>query len=117
MTHAQVSNRLFVPLDGGAFTWFESRDKRFELQRHRRQFTERQVHTGKPVELRYGYSGKSLHGEVGAVIVGDDLRTLLDQVGYKKVVPPASSLEEAVTMAEKFVGSLGPFIMFEVELD
>lgn len=110
-------NRLFVPLRADAFRWFESGTKRYELRRLGRQYSERLVVEGRPVELRFGYSGKSLRGRIGLVLMGESIRMMLSNVGYKTVVPPASNLDDAVRIAEDFVGASGPFILFEVKLD
>src|SRR5690349_20129305 len=110
-------NRLFIPLRGDAFSWFEGGAKRFELRRLGRQFTQRLVSEGRPVELRFGYSGRSLGGKIGSVFVGSDLRELLSKVGHRAVIPPASTLDDAVRIAEAFVGQGGPYILFEVKVD
>jgi ASC-1-like (ASCH) protein len=106
--------RLFVPLNARAYEWFASGAKRYELRRYRRQYNLIQIKEGRTVELRRGYSGESLWGEVGEIHTGEDLSQLLHQVDYRSVLPSADSLGEALEIAQEFVGSEGPYILFEV---
>src|SRR6266581_9673222 len=94
--------RLFIPLKGDAFRWFESGQKKFELRRIGRQFTPELVRSGRRVELRYGYSARARWGYVGEVYVGEDLHALLTRVGFERVVPPALTIREAVSIAASF---------------
>lgn len=106
-----------MPLRADAFRWFESGAKRFELRRLGRQFAQHLLVEGRAVELRFGYSGRSLRGRIGAVFVGEHLRQMISTVGFQSVVPPASDLDDAVTIARDFVGPNGPYVLFEVRLD
>lgn len=108
------NSRLFVPLNALAFDWFIHGEKRYELRRCRHQYNLDQIIEGRDVELRRGYSGTSLWGKIGIVLMGKELPELLEQVGFRSVLPTASSLDNAIEIAKEFVGCDGPYILFEV---
>ena len=61
-------DRLFVPLTAEAFGWW-SRGKRREVRVYGKRWNECHIHPGRLVELRRGYSGPSLWGRIGRVMI------------------------------------------------
>ena len=111
----EMSTRVFVPLTTRAYEWFMSGSKEYELRRARRQFRPENLRRGRDVELRRGYSGASIWGSVGDVVVADDLGSIFASIEYTRVVPDASSMEDAIQTAIQFVGENGPYVAFEVQ--
>lgn len=114
-----ASDRLFVPLAGEPFTWFQRGQKRWELRRYGRQFTERHVITGRSVELRHGYrSTASLWGSIVQVTIADNVKRFFELVPFREVIPVADSVEEAIAIANRILGTDGPapVLGFKVEL-
>jgi ASC-1-like (ASCH) protein len=110
-------DRLFLPLNGVAFDWFIQGKKKYELRRLYHQYNFKQVKEGRLVELRRGYSGTSIWGQIGQIFVESSLDQLFDTVSFKNVIPVASSMNEAVSIAKEFVGDKGPYILFEIIRD
>lgn len=106
--------RVFVPVTAQAFSWFEDGEKSFELRRNYGQYRHDRLNQGRRVEIRRGYSGESLWGQIGTVISGQSLRKILKEVDYRKIIPTAEDLDEAEEIAESFVGRQGPFVLFEI---
>jgi hypothetical protein len=114
-------DRLFVPLKGEAYDWFASGGKKWEVRKLGRQWTEKNVRTGRRVELRRGYNGESLWGVVGGVVIQSDLWGLFSLVDYREVSPLSSDLTQAVGAVRHILGYssmlVHPVIAFEVLLD
>lgn len=122
MKHSK-SDRLFVPLSAEPYEWFINGQKRWELRKYGRQYTEKHVWLNRRVELRYGYSNpnRSLWGTILAVHFADNLQEFFDQVFYKQVIPVANNLEEAIAISEGILrlpsDQSVPLLGFEVSLD
>jgi|GEM_PF-5889780 len=114
MAHV-VSSRLFVPLSSLPFWQFEQGYKEYELRHHGRQYTEKNVYAGRPVELRKGYSGKSLWGVIGEVRVGE-LEALLSAVDYRKVEPTTGGVKYAAMVNREQMGDAERWILFRIKL-
>lgn len=114
----RTADRLFVPLSGEPYAWFESGEKKWELRRNSRQFTGEHVRPGRAVELRYGYgtSKPPLWGTIGRVKHVPSIEAALDVVPYKDVIPTAASCAEAIAIAKEILGegSSSGYTMFEV---
>lgn len=65
---------LFVPLKGVFFLQFEAGTKpnMEEYRPYGRRWNERVCWVGRPVTLRYGYNGRSLHGVISGFRVSMD---------------------------------------------
>ncbi len=110
-----TNNRLFLPLKSDAFKWFAEGNKKYELRKLHHQYNRRQVKKDRLVELRQGYSGPSIWGRIDHVLVEEsNLHKLFEKVEFKDVIPVAGSIDEAVSLAEKFVGTQGPYILFKI---
>jgi hypothetical protein len=114
--------RLFVPLANEPFRWFADGQKRWELRRYGRQYTERNVWVGRRVELRRGYStDESLRGVIVETMRSASIRELFGRVDYKTILPTAESEAEAIEIANKIlgipVGSQAPVFAFRVEIE
>jgi hypothetical protein len=98
MSKEKNSNRLFVPLASQPYDWFASGLKHWEIRKYGRQYTEKHVYIGKPVELRRGYSNKinALWGVIERVEYTDNIRSFFDKVPYADAIPTAFTLEEAI---------------------
>ncbi len=107
-------DRLFVPLKTGPFEWFESGEKRFELRRYGRRWTDKHVYPGREVELRKGYSGKSIWGSIGKVIVGD-LDKIFFEVDFKLINPTVPTVEDIIKRTLDLLGPSDKYIAFEVK--
>lgn len=101
---ADAPDRLFVPLSSQPYDWFASGEKRWELRRYGRQYTERHVYPGRLVELRRGYSGDSLWGRIAAVERASGFAALFAAVPFAAVIPIASSLSDATERAAAILG-------------
>ena len=114
------TGRLFVPLATGPFNWFKDGAKKWELRKYGRQYTERHVRVGRPVELRCGYnSGESLWGIVAEVQRAPSIREFFRSVPYEVTIPVASSEDEAVNLAGAILGiglDESPVLGFRIEL-
>jgi ASC-1-like (ASCH) protein len=108
------ANRLFLPLKSNAFDWFNRESKKYELRRLRNQYTQKYVKKGRLVELRCGYSGKSIWGQIGQVSVYNSLHQIFSTVNFEDIIPIASSVDHAIDIAAEFVGNEGPYILFEI---
>jgi len=104
-----------VPLNTEPFEDFKYNGKSFELRAYGRQYTEKHVYTGRKVEIRKGYSGESLHGNIGQVKTGS-LEHVLSKIGYKKITPGAKTLSEAKKNIRNILGKKRRYIAFEVIL-
>jgi hypothetical protein len=98
--------RLFVPIGAQPFAWFSSGKKRWEMRRYGRQYTDKHVVPGRIVELRRGYNSQdSLWGRIGRVVRAQNLSRFFEAVPYGEVIPIASSLQDAINIADAFVGA------------
>lgn len=108
-----------MPLAGEPFRWFQCGQKRWELRRYGRQYTERHVIAGRSVELRHGYSSDvSLWGRIDRVITADSVKKFFELVPFREVIPLADSVEEAIAIANRILGTdgQGPVLGFKVKL-
>ena len=97
---SEKPDRLFVPLATAPFSWFESGLKTWELRRYGRQYIKKHVVLGRRVELRKGYSGDSLWGEIDAVYQAETIEGIFRLVPYSFVVPVARDLPDAVSVVK-----------------
>ena len=113
---SEKPDRLFVPLATAPFSWFESGLKTWELRRYGRQYTKKHVVLGRRVELRKGYSGDSLWGEIDAINQAETIEEIFKKVPYSFVVPIARDLSDAVRICTDILGcDEGGFIAFHIE--
>lgn len=118
-------DRLFVPLYTEPFEDFRDYGKQYEIRSYGRNFTEKHVREGRPVELRKGYSLREnvpqaewqLWGTLGNVIVGS-LEDIFDQVDdYKVIEPRSDSVEKAIAENRDLLGNHPKYIAFQVLLN
>jgi hypothetical protein len=97
---AKEIDRLFVPLAAEPFAWFVSGEKKWELRKYGRQYTEKHVRAGRKVELRLGYSNpdRALWGVIISVERASTVEEFFDRVPYNQVIPIASSQSEAIAL-------------------
>lgn len=107
-----IDDRLFVPLETRHYRNFVVGSKEFELRGVNAKFNEETVYEGRLVELRHGYAGDSLWGQIEAVDVVDDLESILDH----ELILPGATREEFLESARDLLGSYDRWIAFEVEL-
>lgn len=116
-------DRLFVPLAAEPFGWFESGKKQWELRRLGRQYTLDHVRTGRPVELRRGYSdpAKALWGHVVDVRSAPSIAAFFDEVPWREVLPESGDRAEAIAAARRILGvdegDAVPVLGFRIALD
>ncbi|MEA3378648.1 MAG: hypothetical protein U9Q69_03320 [Nanoarchaeota archaeon] len=108
-----MANRLFVPLCTQPFIDFRDNGKTYELRACKGNFSEKFVYAGRNVELRKGYSGKSIWGKIGNVVIGT-LDEVLERINYSLIIPKASSRQEAIAEIESYLGKKPKYIAFEV---
>jgi ASC-1-like (ASCH) protein len=109
--------RLFVPLATEPFRWFESGKKKWELRKYGKQYTEKNIFSGREVELRRGYNTTdSLWGRLGEVLVVDSLEDLFLKVDFEKIIPVAASHEEAIKRCLEILrpDTVTRYICFEI---
>lgn len=117
------SDRLFVPLSAEPYAWFKSGQKRWELRKYGRQYTEKYVRPNRKVELRHGYSdpNQALWGTIISFRITEDLKNFFDRVPYEQVIPIAQNLDDAIAISKKILQIAEdkpvPIIGFEVSLD
>ncbi len=116
-------NRLFVPLSAEPYEWFKTGQKKWELRKYGRQYTEKNVRPGRRVELRRGYSdsGRALWGTILAVKHEQDIAEFFKWVPFEDVIPTANSLTEAIAVVEKILNLDSsypePVLGFQVALE
>jgi ribosomal protein S30 len=108
-------DRLFVPLCTEYYTDFKNNRQKYELRVCKGNFAEKFVYTGRKVELRKGYSGENIFGEIGKVIIGS-LKDVLNQIDYKNISPRAKNSIEFVEEIKRLIGETQNYIAFEVLL-
>jgi hypothetical protein len=116
------TDRLFVPLATTPFEWFRTGQKRWELRRYGRQYTERHVIPGRRIELRKGYQAgaDALWGTVARTVKAGSLHDFFELVPFNLVIPPARDQAEAIQIAVSILGinefEPTPLFGFEVQL-
>jgi hypothetical protein len=108
-------NRLFVPLTSEAFEDFVKRGKQVEIRKVIPNFTAKTVYEGRSVELRKGYSGTSIWGIIGQVVIGD-LSTVIYSFPLATVEPRSESYEKAIQENLSLLGEAMLYIGFQVIL-
>jgi ASC-1-like (ASCH) protein len=106
-----------VPLATEPFRWFESGKKKWELRKYGKQYTEKNIFSGREVELRRGYNTTdSLWGRLGEVLVVDSLEDLFLKVDFEKIIPVAASHEEAIKRCLEILrpDTVTRYICFEI---
>ncbi|WP_138431865.1 hypothetical protein [Fodinibius saliphilus] len=111
----KFDKRLFVPLNKEAFKWFKH-GKKWEVRKLKGQYNPNNICTGRRVELRKGYNGTSLWGNVTNVRVFDDYEKLFDSIDFKHIFPFADSLNHAKTLILNYVNQ-NEIIAFKIKLD
>lgn len=112
----KMKERLFVPLSTSSFIDFKLNGKQYEVRACERNYSEKFVFPGRPVELRKGYSGESLMGVIGEIVMGSRLEEVLSLIDYKLAEPMASSIDDAVKENKKLLGEKPKYIAFQVLL-
>ncbi len=108
-------NRLFVPLNSEAFSWFKL-GKTWEVRTMKGQYNLTNIKVGRKVELRRGYnSNDSLWGTISEVKVFENAQDLLKLIDYKKILPTVGSFQEAEFLIEKFVSTNDKIIAFKIK--
>jgi ASC-1-like (ASCH) protein len=109
-----------VSLTPESYRWFAEGAKTWEVRRHGKDFTEREIFPGRKIELRRGHRPEdALKGVIARVAVADDLPSLLDQIPYAAIIPEVGSVDEALAILRRLVGAAarGGLIAFEVALE
>lgn len=98
-------DRLFVPLSKKPYQWFASGEKRWELRKRARQYTENQVRSGRSVELRLGYNGscKSIWGRIVDIYVASSITEFFNAVDWRQVIPESQNRQEAESCARRIL--------------
>src|SRR5688572_9421736 len=91
------SLRLFLPLTSQAFEWYNL-DKNVEIRKYKGRFKNVLTRNYELAELRKGYSGESIYASITNVVVFGNSRELFDSIDYKRVIPVATSRQEAEKM-------------------
>ena len=108
-------DRLFVPLKNKAFYWFRDCGKTYEIRAYGQRWNEKHVRKGRSVELRRGYNTKDrINGKIGKVFVGT-LNDIFLKINHKKIIPPAESSREAITIVKQIMKHKSKFIAFEIK--
>lgn len=111
-----MKKRLYIFLKSKAFFWFRDKGKKYELRVYRRQWTEKNVYKGRPVELRRGYNTKDrIRGKVGKVIVGT-IKEIFSKVKYKEIIPLANSQKEAIKIINEILGKKEKYVAIEIKI-
>jgi hypothetical protein len=116
MMKSKMKPRLFVPLTTESFLDFKLHGKQYEVRACEGNYSEKYVFLGRPVELRKGYSGESLKGVIGDIIIGSHLEQILGLIDYKLAEPRANSIDEAVRENKKILGEKPKYVAFQVLL-
>jgi len=106
-------DRLFVPLTKQSFEDFR-KGKIFEVRILRRQWSKKNVRSGRHVTLSCGYSGPRIEGKVGQVLTGS-LGNIIRRLPFHKIEPRAKSKTEAVRMNLEILGEAEEYIAFEIK--
>lgn len=107
-------NRLFVPLNSEAFSWFKQ-GKTWEVRKMKGQYNLKNIKVGRKVELRRGYNSKdSIWGFITEVRVFENAKELMKLIDYKKILPTAKSFQEAEFLLENFVSTNDKIIAFRI---
>ena len=109
-------DRLFVPLSSEPFNDFKFHNKLYELRSYGRNFTEEYACNGRKVELRRGYSGESLFGVIGEVVIGT-IEEVFSKLDFKKIEPRLNSIEEAIQENTNRLGRKERYIAFQIILN
>ncbi len=106
-------DRLFCPLTAEAFGWW-LQCKTHELRKDAPRWSAKHVYPGRRIELRKGYSGPSLWGEIVEVIRGPMPDLSKHDVHPWHVMPGAARYWWEVA---EVVGTIGIVVAFRVRLD
>ena len=109
-------DRLFVPLQAEPYEDFKYNGKTYELRGCSRNYKQEFVYTGRRAELRKGYSGESIWGKIGDVVVANTLKGIFDKIDFKKIEPRANTKKQAIEEIIKQMGKKEKYIAFEVKL-
>ena len=118
-----TDKRLFVPLASAPFAWFASGRKTWELRKHGRQYTERNLRLGRRVELRRGYNdaAHAIWGTLKEVKRAGGIEAFFQQVPFALVIPEAATEAQAVEQAKRILkiedGERCELSGFRVEVD
>lgn len=110
----EIPFRLFVPLTKESFIDFRDNGKEVEVRKNERQYTVKTVFTGRPVELRLGYSGReSIWGTIGDIVVGtwDDI---FHYFPLQRIEPSALTIEYAIGENIRLMGISQSIIAFQI---
>lgn len=111
-------DRLFVPLNTDPYRWFECRQKDVELRGVRGAFNAKTVYSGRPVELRRGYSTPdSLWGIIHAVWFFGSIESVADELDHSRIIPDVSRREFVDEAAETVGDDYDRYVAFEVRFD
>jgi len=108
--------RLFVPLTVLAFEDFRDNGKRVEIRRDAGRYAMCHLIPGRAVELRRGYSGPSLWGEIIEARMG----TLDEVIGaYDLCIVEPCSLNVAAAVLENraLLGDAPGYVAFKVRIN
>lgn len=112
-----VEDRLFVPLRTEHWTNFAVGQKDIELRGVNNNFNAKTVYSGRPAELRRGYStDDSIWGIIASVWFFDSIEVVADELDHQRIVPD-SSRREFVRGAEEMLGEYDRYVAFSVGVD
>jgi ASC-1-like (ASCH) protein len=97
--------RVFVPLAKEPYNWFASGRKKWELRRCIRQYSDKNIQTGKVVELRCGYSdpSKAIWGVIEETRIYGSLNNVFEDINYDEIIPIASNLGQAIDLTNEIL--------------
>lgn len=110
------ADRLFVPLNTEPFRWYEAGEKDVELRGVNANFNFDTVQPGRRAELRHGYSGDSLWGEIGEVWSVPAIGLVPHHVDHWRIVPEVDT-PTFIDRAHDLLGDYDHYVAFEVDLD
>lgn len=114
----RVEDRLFVPLRSRYWYAFADGEKDIELRGVNDQFNANTVYSGRPVELRRGYStDDSLWGLIGAVWFFGSITSVADDLDYRRIAPDERNQGVFITKAKEMLDQYDRYVAFEVNFD
>ena len=112
--------RVFVPLSTIPYNWFKNGNKKWELRRYSRQYTEKNIVKNRLVELRCGYSNKekAIWGIITDFYIYKNIESIYQNINFKEITPEALNEIEAIETSKeilnitKYIDS--KFIVFKI---
>jgi hypothetical protein len=106
-------DRVFIPLTKASFEDFKI-GKIYEVRRAERQWSKKNLRTGRHATVSCGYSGARIEGTIGHVVTGS-LRNILRYIPLHEVEPRAKNKHQAFCMNLETLGEAPCYIAFEIK--